>query len=65
MPTAFDIRQKNAAFNSNARAGKNPTKPSRAELATKRSPIGLWALGVILFVVFGGVVFEIVKLIFL
>jgi hypothetical protein len=40
QPTAFEMRQKNAAFNNNVRAGKNPTKPSRAEIAAKRSPVG-------------------------
>ena len=41
-------------FAEKARAGKNPVKASRAERLSKRSPISLWALGVILFVVLGG-----------
>jgi hypothetical protein len=48
------MRQKNAQFANKARAGKNPVKPSRQERLAKRSPISLWALGAILFVVVGG-----------
>ncbi|KAF8504962.1 hypothetical protein BU17DRAFT_58165, partial [Hysterangium stoloniferum] len=74
QPTAFQIRQKNAEFSSKARAGKNPTKPSRAEALAKRSPIGtihiyfeigLWALGLILFLLCGGFIFELARLFFL
>lgn len=39
------MRQKNAAFANNVRAGKNPTKPSRADIAAKRSPVGNTILG--------------------
>lgn len=42
QPTAFEIRQKNAAFNNAARAGKNPTKPSRAEQMSKQPPVGMF-----------------------
>ncbi|PSS29685.1 hypothetical protein PHLCEN_2v2833 [Hermanssonia centrifuga] len=54
MPTEFELRQRNAQFANRARAGKNPVKPSRQERLAKRSPISLWALGAILFVVVGG-----------
>lgn len=54
QPTEFELRQRNAQFASKARAGKNPVKPSRAERLSKRSPISVWALGAILFVVVGG-----------
>ncbi|EIW87149.1 hypothetical protein CONPUDRAFT_44668, partial [Coniophora puteana RWD-64-598 SS2] len=64
-PTQFEMRQKNAQFANAARAGKKPTKPSRQEQLSKRSPVGLAALGVILFVVVGGVVFELIRLMFL
>ncbi|OSX66980.1 hypothetical protein POSPLADRAFT_1078344, partial [Postia placenta MAD-698-R-SB12] len=53
-PTEFELRHRNAQFAEKARAGKKPTKPSRQELLAKRSPLSLWALGVILFVVIGG-----------
>ncbi|KAH7930460.1 hypothetical protein BV22DRAFT_64806 [Leucogyrophana mollusca] len=65
MPTEFEMRKKNAQFASAARAGKKPTKPSRQEKLAKRSPISLWALGMVLFVVVGGVIFEIARILFL
>lgn len=65
MPTQFELRQKNAQFADKARAGKNPVKPSRQERLAKRSPISLWALGAVLFVVLGGVFFELIRIIFL
>jgi hypothetical protein len=48
------LRHKNAKFASVARSGKKPTNPSRQELLAKRSPIPMWALGIIVFVVVGG-----------
>jgi len=65
MPTEFELRQKNQLFANKARAGKKPTNPSRQEKLAKKSPISLWALGVIVFVVVGGVIFELVRIIFL
>ncbi|KAJ7070669.1 hypothetical protein C8F01DRAFT_1107280 [Mycena amicta] len=65
MPTQFEMRQRNAKFASTAKTGKNPTKPSRAETLAKQSPINIWALGIIVFVVCGGVIFEVVRLVFL
>jgi len=65
MPTEFELRQRNAQFANKARSGKNPVKPSRQEKLAKRSPVSLWALGAILFVVLGGVLFELARLIFL
>jgi len=65
MPTEFELRQKNQQFANKARAGKNPVNPSRKEKLEKRSPIGAWALGVIAFVVMGGVFFEPARLLFL
>ncbi|KDQ63096.1 hypothetical protein JAAARDRAFT_29092 [Jaapia argillacea MUCL 33604] len=65
MPTEFEMRHKNQKFAAAARSGKKPTNPSRQEQLSKRSPIPVWALGMILFVVIGGLVFELVRLIFL
>ncbi|KAF9270851.1 hypothetical protein L218DRAFT_61684 [Marasmius fiardii PR-910] len=65
MPTEFEMRQRNAKFAKDARSGKKPTHQSRSEKLAKQSPIGLWALGVILFVVCGGALFELARLIFL
>lgn len=48
------MRKKNEKFASDARAGKKPTKLSRQERLLKRSPISLFALGIVLFVVVGG-----------
>jgi hypothetical protein len=52
--TEFEIRQRNAKFSSAVRAGKNPVNPSRRDALAKRSPINIWALGIIIFVVIGG-----------
>ena len=54
QPTEFEMRRLNAQFAEKGRAGKNPTKPSRQESLAKRSPVGMWALGIICFVVMGG-----------
>ncbi|KAG6841559.1 hypothetical protein C0991_009594 [Blastosporella zonata] len=54
MPTEFEMRQRNAKFAKDAKAGKKPTHPSRQDQLAKRSPINIYALGVIAFVVFGG-----------
>jgi len=65
MPTEFELRHRNAQFAEKARAGKKPTKPSRKEVLAKRSPLSLWALGLVLFVVVGGVILELLKMFFL
>jgi hypothetical protein len=65
MPTEFDLRRKNAQFANAVRSGKKAVKPSRQEMMGKRSPISLWALGIVLFVVIGGVLFELARLVFL
>jgi hypothetical protein len=49
-----EMRQRNEQFSGKARAGKNPVNASRKEKLAKQSPIPLWALGLILFVVIGG-----------
>ena len=48
------MRQRNAKFAKDARDGKKPTHPSRQEQLSKRSPLNLWALGIVMFVVLGG-----------
>jgi hypothetical protein len=53
-PTEFEMRQKNEKFANAARAGKKPVNPSRQERLSKQSPINIWALGIVLFVVVGG-----------
>jgi len=65
MPTEFELRQRNKQFADKARAGKNPINPSRKEKLEKRSPINTWALGMVAFVVIGGVFFELARLMFL
>ncbi|KIK71703.1 hypothetical protein GYMLUDRAFT_33856 [Collybiopsis luxurians FD-317 M1] len=65
MPTEFEMRRRNEKFAKDAREGKKPTHLSRQEKLAKRSPISSWALGVIIFVVVGGVLFELARLIFL
>ncbi|KAI5829281.1 hypothetical protein EV122DRAFT_267279 [Schizophyllum commune] len=65
MPTEFEIRQRNAKFAAAARSGKKPTHASRQEKLAKKSPVSTWTLGIIIFVVMGGVLFELARLIFL
>lgn len=65
MPTEFEMRRKNEAFAKAARDGKRTVNPTRAELAKKRSPVGLGILALLGFVVVGGTLFELVRLIFL
>jgi len=65
MPTVFEMRQRNAKFAKDAKAGKKPTHPSRLEQISKRSPVSLFALGVVAFVLVGGVLFEVARMIFL
>lgn len=65
MPTEFEMRQRNAKFAKDAKEGKKPTHLSRQEKLAKKSPINIYALGAILFVIFGGVLFELVKIMFL
>ncbi|KAF8978295.1 hypothetical protein BDQ17DRAFT_1272623 [Cyathus striatus] len=65
MPTEFEMRRRNEKFQNDARSGKKPTHLSRQEKLAKRSPVGLAALGVIVFVVCGGVLFELGRLLFL
>jgi len=65
MPTQFEMRQRNEKFAKDVREGKKPTRASRQEQLAKRSPLNLWALGIVLFVILGGVLFELVRIIFL
>ncbi|KIJ66424.1 hypothetical protein HYDPIDRAFT_129269 [Hydnomerulius pinastri MD-312] len=65
MPTQFELRHKNAQFANAVRSGKKAVKPSRQEQLSKRSPVSLWALGMVLFVVVGGVLFELARIMFL
>ncbi|KAJ3877385.1 hypothetical protein F5051DRAFT_8286 [Lentinula edodes] len=65
MPSEYEMRKRSEKFVQDAREGKKPTHMSRQEKLAKRSPIGSWALGVVLFVVLGGVLFELARLIFL
>ncbi|KAF9486381.1 hypothetical protein BDN70DRAFT_822009 [Pholiota conissans] len=65
MPTEFELRQRNNKFANDVRSGKKAVKPSRQDKLAHRSPVGLWALGLVVFVVIGGVLFELVRIIFL
>ncbi|KAH7105078.1 hypothetical protein BKA62DRAFT_691606 [Auriculariales sp. MPI-PUGE-AT-0066] len=65
MPTAFEMKRKNEAFAKNAREGRSTTKPSRAELAARKAPVSGTVLGVLAFVLVGGILFELVRIIFL
>ncbi|KZV99250.1 hypothetical protein EXIGLDRAFT_725878 [Exidia glandulosa HHB12029] len=65
MPTEFEMRRKNEAFAARARDGKPTQNKTRAERAQKRSPVGLGLLAILGFVVVGGTLFELVRIIFL
>ncbi|KAH9948187.1 hypothetical protein B0H21DRAFT_690417, partial [Amylocystis lapponica] len=65
QPTEFEIRRRNAQFAEKARAGKKTVKASRQEMLSKRSPLSLWALGAVVFVVVGGVLLELLRVMFL
>ncbi|KAF8845992.1 hypothetical protein BDN67DRAFT_890965, partial [Paxillus ammoniavirescens] len=64
-PTQFELRHKNAQFANAVKSGKKAVKPSRQEQLSKRSPVSLWALGIVLFVILGGVIFELARILFL
>ena len=51
------MRQKNEKFAKDVRAGKQATHPSSRDKLAKRSPLGTFALGAIIFVVVGGCTF--------
>ena len=56
------MRQRNNKFASDVRAGKKATHPSRQDKLAKRSPLSLWALGLVVFVVLGGGTYTEIKL---
>jgi len=65
MPTQFEMRQRNEKFAKDVREGKKAVHPSRQDKLARRTPVGVWALGLVVFVVIGGVLFELVRVIFL
>ncbi|KAF6754239.1 hypothetical protein DFP72DRAFT_813286, partial [Ephemerocybe angulata] len=65
QPTEFEMRRRNEKFAKDVREGKKATHTSRAAKLAHRSPISAWALGIVLFVIFGGVIFELARIIFL
>ncbi|KAF8604907.1 hypothetical protein BDV93DRAFT_522197 [Ceratobasidium sp. AG-I] len=65
MPTAHDIKTKNARFAQNARAGRTAPRLSYRQRLQKRSPVGYTALAAIVFVVIGGTLFELARYFFL
>ncbi|KAJ2920617.1 hypothetical protein H1R20_g16478, partial [Candolleomyces eurysporus] len=54
QPTEFEMRRRNEKFAKDVREGKKATHSSRADKIAHKSPISAWALGVVIFVVFGG-----------
>lgn len=48
------MRRRNEKFAKDVREGKKATHTSRADKLAHKSPISAWALGVVIFVVFGG-----------
>ncbi|ODN97374.1 hypothetical protein L198_03938 [Cryptococcus wingfieldii CBS 7118] len=59
MPTAHDIRRKNANFAARAQAGKRTARPARS---TQRRSVGTWVLIVMGFLLVGGTIAELVRL---
>jgi len=64
MPTAFEMRQRNAQFAAAAKSGRNPTNPSRKEQQARKPPIPAWVVGLLVFALMGGALFEIARLFF-
>jgi len=65
MPgTAHDIKVKNNAFANDVRKGKTAVRPSQRQKAEQRAPLSTIALGIVAFVVFGGIIFELAQIIF-
>jgi len=54
QPTQFEIRQRNEKFAKDVREGKTATHAARKDKLTQRNPVGLWALGLVVFVIIGG-----------
>jgi len=48
------MRQRNNKFASDVRAGKKAVHSSHQDKLAKRSPLSLWTLGLVVFVVLGG-----------
>ncbi|ORX33685.1 hypothetical protein BD324DRAFT_639157 [Kockovaella imperatae] len=62
MPTAADIKRKNANFAARAQAGKRTTRPARTG---QKQSLGMWMLLGIGFLLVGGTVVELVRMIFM
>lgn len=54
QPTEFEMRHRNTKFANDVRAGKHATHLSRQDKLARRSPLNIWALGLVVFVVIGG-----------
>ncbi|RSH84306.1 uncharacterized protein EHS24_005821 [Apiotrichum porosum] len=60
QPSQADIRRKNANFVARATAGKSTTRPARS----KQRGVGTWVLAGLFFLLVGGTVVELIRLIF-
>lgn len=60
MPSNADIRRKNANFAARAQAGKRTARPARS---VQRRSVATWVLIVIGFLLVGGTVAELVRMI--
>ncbi|KAK1927506.1 hypothetical protein DB88DRAFT_478255, partial [Papiliotrema laurentii] len=60
MPTAADIKRKNANFQARATAGKRTARPARS---AQRRTVGTWVLLAMGFLLVGGTVVELIRLI--
>lgn len=60
MPTNADIRRKNANFAARAQAGKRTARPPRS---AQRRSVATWVLIVIGFLLVGGTVAELIRMI--
>jgi len=59
----LEMRKKNQDFLQKVRENKPTAKKARSDV--KKNPLGMFALAIVGFVIFGGVVFELLRLIFL
>ncbi|KAF8323735.1 hypothetical protein DL93DRAFT_2161868 [Clavulina sp. PMI_390] len=63
-PNAHDIKVKNNAFANDVRKGRPAVRMSSREKAEQKVPLSKWALGAVVFVVIGGVFFELASYMF-
>ncbi|KAH8922079.1 hypothetical protein BT69DRAFT_269757 [Atractiella rhizophila] len=61
--SSIELRKRSERYEKAIRKGEHANLPSRREVAQKsKTPVPKWLVGVFLFVVVGGVFFELIRL---